>query len=272
MVQGLNKAYERLVEVAVTALHEREPGSLWPLLGSALTDLCGGEAVVHKLDDWSEHEGTVGVAPDAAARELGRLRDADLALLRAGYPLADHYTARPDRTPVTAYRAAGHHWPESPTAHLLGAVLDVDHVLGVPLPGSSAPITGCLVYRSGTDFTDEHLTMAERAQPLLAGVERQRQLLEQWRRSLAPAGAPDERAADCALTPRETTVLLLLADALTADAIGRRLGISARTVHKHVENLYRKLGTRDRVGTVLRAQRLGLVPSPGTQGPCAGPS
>lgn len=272
MVQGLNKAYERLMAVAVTALHEREPGRLWPLLGTALTDLCGGEAVVHKLDHWSENEGTVGMAPDAAATELGRLRDSDLALLRTGYPLADHYTARPDRTPVTAYRAAGSDWPGSPTARLLGDVLDVDHVLGVPLPGSSAPITGCLVYRSGTDFTDDHLAMAERAQPLLAGVERQRQLLEEWRRSLAPAGAPDERAADCALTPRETTVLLLLADALTADAIGRRLGISARTVHKHVENIYRKLGTRDRVGTVLHAQRLGLLPSPGAQGPCAGPS
>ncbi|WP_335755392.1 response regulator transcription factor [Streptomyces fodineus] len=78
-----------------------------------------------------------------------------------------------------------------------------------------------------------------------------------WRRALGPAGAPDERAADCAPTPRETTVLLLLTDALTADAIARRLGISVRTVHKHVENIYRKLGTHDRLGTVLRAQQLG---------------
>ncbi|MEU1406998.1 LuxR C-terminal-related transcriptional regulator [Streptomyces sp. NPDC005728] len=257
--------------VAVAALHEREPGRLWPLLGAALTDLCGGEAVVHKLDDWSQSEGTVGGSPDAAAVELAGLGESDLGLLRAGYPFAHHYAGRPDRTPVTAHRAAGRDWPGSPTARLLRDVLDADHVLGVPLPGSSPPITGCLVYRSGADFTDDHLTMAERAQPLLAGVERQRQLLEEWRRALAAAGTADERAADCALTPRETAVLLLLADALTADAIGRRLGISARTVHKHVENIYRKLGTRDRVGTVLRAQRLGLVPSPGSRGPCAGP-
>lgn len=44
-------------------------------------------------------------------------------------------------------------------------------------------------------------------------------------------------------------------------SIGRRLGISERTVHKHIANVYRKLGTRDRVSTVLRAQRLGLVPT-----------
>lgn len=61
---------------------------------------------------------------------------------------------------------------------------------------------------------------------------------------LGPAGAPDERAAENALTPRETTVLLLT-DELTADAIGRWLGISVRTVHERVENIYRNLGTRD---------------------------
>ncbi|WP_369395031.1 LuxR C-terminal-related transcriptional regulator [Streptomyces sp. CG1] len=265
---GLARAYERMAAVAVAALHERDPSRLWPMLAGALADLCGGEAVIHKLDEWSEREGTIGVAPYAAATELRRLGDADLALLRAGYPLARHYAHRTDRTPVSAHRAVGRAWPDSATARLLSDVWDVDHVLGVPLPDSTTPVTGCLVYRAGTDFTDDQLAMAERAQPLLAAVERQRQLLEEWRRALGPAGAPDdrgadERAADCALTPRETTVLLLLTNALTADAIGRRLGISVRTVHKHVENIYRKLGTRDRLGTVLRAQQLGLVPRPG---------
>ncbi|MEU6590679.1 LuxR C-terminal-related transcriptional regulator [Streptomyces sp. NPDC046881] len=259
----LEKAYERMMAVAVAALHEREPELLWPLVAGALAEVCGGETVIHKPDDWSERSGTIGTVPDGAAAELARLGDADLGLLRAGYPFAGHYGPGTDRTPVTARRAAGRTWPDSPTARLLREVLDVDHVLGVPLPGSAAPITGCLVYRSGTDFTDDELVMAERVQPLLAAVERQRRLLVEWRRALGPSGAPQERAADCALTPRETAVLVLLTDALTADAIGRRLGISVRTVHKHVENIYRKLGTRDRVGTVLRAQRLGLVPSPG---------
>ncbi|MFG3201266.1 response regulator transcription factor [Streptomyces sp. NPDC048192] len=260
---ALERAYERMTAVAVAALHEREPARLWPMLAGALADLCGGEAVLHKLDDWSEDTGTIGAAPGAVAAELERLGEADLALLRAGYPLAQHYARSTDRTPVTARRTAGRGWPDSATARLLDTALGVDHVLGVPLPESTTPITGCLVYRTGTDFTDDHLAMAQRAQPLLAAVERQRQLLQEWRRRLGRGAAPDERAADCALTPRETTVLLLLSEALTADAIGRRLGISIRTVHKHVENIYRKLGTRDRLGTVLRAQQLGLVPSSG---------
>ncbi|WSV18805.1 LuxR C-terminal-related transcriptional regulator [Streptomyces prunicolor] len=41
------------------------------------------------------------------------------------------------------------------------------------------------------------------------------------------------------------------------------MGISVATVHKHVESLYRKLGTRDRVSTVLRAQEMGLLPRRG---------
>lgn len=258
MSHGLDRAYERLTELAVAALHEREPERLWPLLADALTGLCGGETLIYKLDDWSEGRGTLGVPP-AAALEVERLGDEAVAVLRSGYPFARHYAAGPARTPVTARRLAGRDWTASATARVLGDALDLNQVLGLPLPGTVAPITGCLVFRSGADFTDDHLHVAERAQPLLAAVEQQRRLLEEWRRL---AAGPAEHAADCALTPRELTVLLLLSDALTADAMGRRLGISVRTVHKHVENIYRKLGTRDRISTVLHAQRLGLVPAP----------
>lgn len=261
MIRGLDRAYERLTGLAVAALNEREPERLWPLLADALTDLCEGETLIYKLDDWNESEGTLGMSA-AAADELDRLGHRELGVLRSGYPFARHYAAGPGRVPVTARRLAGGAWTASETARVLGRALDLDQVLALPLPGTVAPITGCLIYRSGADFTEDHLRTAERAQPLLAAVERQRQLLEQWRGSAAPAGEPEERAADCALTPRELTVLLLLTDALTADAIGRRLGISARTVHKHVENIYRKLGTRDRLSTVLKAQRLGLVSVP----------
>jgi DNA-binding NarL/FixJ family response regulator len=61
------------------------------------------------------------------------------------------------------------------------------------------------------------------------------------------------------LTQRELTVLAVLAEGLTADAIARRLDISPRTVHRHLQHLYRKLGTTDRLATVLRAKALGLV-------------
>lgn len=42
-------------------------------------------------------------------------------------------------------------------------------------------------------------------------------------------------------------------------AVARRLSISPHTVNRHLEKIYRKLDTRDRLAAVLLARRLGLV-------------
>ena len=65
------------------------------------------------------------------------------------------------------------------------------------------------------------------------------------------------------LTPRELTVLTLVAQGLTAATIARRLGISSRTISKHQENLYRKLEISDRLSAVVRAVELGIIAIPG---------
>lgn len=64
-----------------------------------------------------------------------------------------------------------------------------------------------------------------------------------------------------AVTDRELAVLGLMADGLIATAIARRLGISPRTVGKHIENIYRKLGAHDRTTAVLRSQAMGFLPA-----------
>ncbi|MFJ7999563.1 response regulator transcription factor [Streptomyces sp. NPDC096310] len=76
--------------------------------------------------------------------------------------------------------------------------------------------------------------------------------------------ASAERAVEAGLTPRQHAVLTLLAKALPATAIAHRLHISPRTAHKHIEGIYRRLGTCDRLSTVMRAQSLGLLPLPRT--------
>jgi DNA-binding NarL/FixJ family response regulator len=63
------------------------------------------------------------------------------------------------------------------------------------------------------------------------------------------------------LTPRQQEILELLGDGLTVQAIARRLSLSPRTVGKHLELLYRRLGTSDRLMTVIHAQRHGLIGS-----------
>jgi two-component system nitrate/nitrite response regulator NarL len=61
------------------------------------------------------------------------------------------------------------------------------------------------------------------------------------------------------LTPREREILALLAEGFTMRQIGRRLGISSRTVETHVAKIYRKLSVRSRVQAVSRAAALGLI-------------
>jgi DNA-binding NarL/FixJ family response regulator len=74
-----------------------------------------------------------------------------------------------------------------------------------------------------------------------------------------PGRGPEPADPPAHLTPRESDVLELLQEGLTARAIARQLDLSTRTVSKYQERLYRKLGTSDRLTTVLVAQRLGLV-------------
>lgn len=92
---------------------------------------------------------------------------------------------------------------------------------------------------------------------LLGGLDRQVAALGR----IAPDPVTREHAQALNLTARELTVLGLTADGLTAVAAGRRLAIAPRTVHKHLERAYRKLGVGDRLGAVVRAQQLGLLES-----------
>jgi len=54
-------------------------------------------------------------------------------------------------------------------------------------------------------------------------------------------------------------MLGMVASGMTADAIGRARRISERTVRKHLENAYAKLGTHDRLQTVMYCRRHGIL-------------
>jgi DNA-binding CsgD family transcriptional regulator len=105
-------------------------------------------------------------------------------------------------------------------------------------------------------FTRDELSLIAVVQRLLVGLDRQSAAL---RRVAGPAD-PAQLVEAAGLTPRELTVLGLVAEGLTAAAVARRLALAESTVHKHLHNAYRKLGVRDRLAAVLRAQQLGVVP------------
>lgn len=73
------------------------------------------------------------------------------------------------------------------------------------------------------------------------------------------SGVESPVALGTAITDRERDVLELLAQGLTAMAIASRLRVSPRTVHRHLDNAYRKLGVHDRMLAVGAARRHGLI-------------
>ena len=110
---------------------------------------------------------------------------------------------------------------------------------------------GWTLTRSGSDFTDDDVDLAAHVLPVLTALEP----LEDHLLSDGPAPG---------LTRREQEVLLGLAEGRTGSAIAHHLGITERTVRKHLASIYDTLGCHDRLLAVERARQVGLLP-PGSR-------
>jgi DNA-binding CsgD family transcriptional regulator len=119
-----------------------------------------------------------------------------------------------------------------------------DRQLAIPLLVSSQMLLAWLLTRSRLDFDEADVVAAAL---LLRGLR---------------DGIRDLLFSPSLLTAREQDVLELVADGLTAAAIARRFRISVRTVNKHLENAYRKLGCANRVSAVLAAREAGFLAAP----------
>lgn len=77
-----------------------------------------------------------------------------------------------------------------------------------------------------------------------------------WLLRLRAAGdAPASRLATAALTPRETEVLSWIAKGKTNRDVAEILGMSPRTVNKHLEHVFEKLGVETRAAAAALASR-----------------
>lgn len=198
-------------------------------------------------------------------------RDAGEAWLQAhapgAHPLLRWYATSGSTVPLTAARV--------PTAvadrrcqEAFAAVVEplgVLRQLSVPVPLSVHVHDAVVLGRDDDDFSDADVELAARVQPLLVGVRRQIETRRRWADSHdRRADDEDDRGADAVqsvgLTPRELCVLQLLSEGWTQHAMAHHLGISPRTVHKHVEHLYAKLGVGDRLLAVVRARELSVLP------------
>ncbi|MDD7964997.1 helix-turn-helix transcriptional regulator [Actinomycetospora lemnae] len=110
------------------------------------------------------------------------------------------------------------------------------------------------------EYSPQEMGLLRRVQRVLVGLDRQISAHARWAARTGALAAPT--AEQVGLTPRESVVLDMLATGATARAIARRLTVGERTVQKHLQRVYAKLGVADRLAAVQRAQLLGLLPPP----------
>ncbi|HEY5980314.1 MAG TPA: LuxR C-terminal-related transcriptional regulator [Microlunatus sp.] len=107
--------------------------------------------------------------------------------------------------------------------------------------------------RHGSDFSDDDLMVATLVQRVLIGLDRHLAVVGELRRRGRPP------VSDLGLTLQERVILARLAAGDSTRLIAHRLQCSPRTVHKHLEHAYRKLGVRDRLNAARVARDRGLV-------------
>lgn len=127
----------------------------------------------------------------------------------------------------------------------------------------SADVAGETVYDAVANGVGAYLSKAtsgERICDVVAAVARGEVVLpDEVQAGLAAQIQERNRPAAPVLTPRENEVLVLVADGLTAPAIGARLHLSPATIKSHLRTLYEKLGVSDRAAAVAEAMRRGML-------------
>lgn len=204
-----------------------------------------------------------GDAEQIVCERLLRLMDADAALcLSPGPGGAEVLTWSPSRDLIPGgFQAIAAGLPQFSTEHLR-VMRDERHgeviVLAPVLRDSSGSpwVPRLLLVARSAGFGPDQRALADHLVPVLAAMLPQVVAdADERRREAAGRRAAKERG----LTDREVEVLRLLAHGLLATSIAARLSLSPRTVHKHLGNIYEKLGVHDRLVAVNIARELSLV-------------
>jgi len=76
---------------------------------------------------------------------------------------------------------------------------------------------------------------------------------------LSVAQAQQPKVDDELLSPRQVEILQGIADGMSTKQVARDLGITQKTVHNHLNAIYRRLDTQSLTHAVLSAVRLGII-------------
>jgi DNA-binding CsgD family transcriptional regulator len=127
--------------------------------------------------------------------------------------------------------------------------LGFDHQVALSIPIDRDRRICVTINRHGRDFSKAEVDRLEALRRPVAACASHIALMER----LDLPGA----SATARLTPRERDVLTLVATGLSNVQIGLRLGISARTVNKHLEHIFTKTGLSNRTQVAACWPRMG---------------
>ena len=147
------------------------------------------------------------------------------------------------------------------------APLGVEHQLAFTLPSNSDRVLAIALSRCSRDYSDAERDFANRARPFLIQAYLNAIAFESARSRDGDLVTPlVESLTAVGVTRREAQVLRLVAVGRSNHHIAAELGISDRTVGKHLEHCFRKLGVSDRSTAAARVWELA-----GVSGDGAGP-
>jgi DNA-binding CsgD family transcriptional regulator len=133
--------------------------------------------------------------------------------------------------------------------------IGIDHAMALPLHVDDRTLVSFVLNRSKRDFSDRDRSVLDLARTTLAALHR---------RFGRTTGDDAPRSAFAGvLTAREREVMRWLGAGKSDRDIGEILGCSHRTVQKHLQRIYDKLGVETRTAAVLRW----LAASPGERPP-----
>lgn len=126
--------------------------------------------------------------------------------------------------------------------------IGIDCAVAMPLFVDHRTLVSFVLNRSGRDFSEADRSLLELVRPLLATLYR-----------FAAAREPQGSVAAALLTAREREVLDWVAAGKTNADIAAILDLSPRTIEKHLEHVYEKLGVETRTAAAMRAMRSGYA-------------
>jgi DNA-binding CsgD family transcriptional regulator len=234
------------------------------LLLPALGELMHSDLVIyHEVDRRAGEEVAVGWPPDAYRAEY---LDAYPQLMTQhpviSYALAGPASARPVRISDWLSRRQ---WHANPLYRDSYRHLQVDDQLATGVIDRGGSFSGISLGRAGRSYGSEEQDVLALVLPHVRAALRRAETapVEISALRVAPAvettvmggGPGPESLADPRLTAREKQVLGLVARGLTDQQVANRLGVSVRTVGKHMENVHAKLGVTNRQAAVHAARR-----------------